>query len=324
MMFRTPPCRLATSGRHALPLLPQRVEQAARNFSAQKLDRKKPGGLYSTIGRRQVGLVETDIDDLKATITSRTEVLAAAKRTAVAKSLTEHSNGVLAGLLRPDKTTTLPTISPSCFHDPLGSSSPITGSPKRSPFGRSTTKIRRSNGRGPSEPAAAATTAGALAEESEEGLEMSERMKVIGVDESQHREDLADNLRRLRALLGEPEDKVEARRSGSPSVLSVRELRATGAAQRQRLQHSTKMEGADALAVGQGTQQGSTDEVVQQERAADELGAKGNVLLRDLANTLFSSMQFRAQKEFLLLAFRKWKVRNDVPFYLIRDTRLLG
>ncbi|CAN0467888.1 unnamed protein product, partial [Ectocarpus sp. 8 AP-2014] len=160
-------------------------EQAARNFSAQKLDRKKPGGLYSTIGRRKVGLVETDIDDLTATITSRTEVLAAAKRTAVAKSLTEHSNGVLARLLIPDKTTTLPTISPSCFHDPLGPSSPITGSPKRSPFSRSTTKIRRSNGRGPSEPAAAATTAGASAEESEKGLEMSERMKVIGVDESQ-------------------------------------------------------------------------------------------------------------------------------------------
>ncbi|CAM9276018.1 unnamed protein product [Ectocarpus sp. 12 AP-2014] len=136
---------------------------------------------------------------------------------------------------------------------------------------------------------------------------MSERMKVIGVDESQHREDLADNLRRLRALLGEPEDKVEARRSGSPSVLSVRELRAIGAAQRQRLQHSTKMEGADALAVGRGTQQGSTDEGVQQETAADELGAQGNVLLRDLAKTLFSSMQFRAQNEFLLLAFRKWK-----------------
>ncbi|CAM9440116.1 unnamed protein product [Ectocarpus sp. 6 AP-2014] len=285
----------------------QRVEQAARNFSAQKLDRKKPGGLYSTIGRRQVGLVETDIDDLTATITSRTEVLAAAKSTAVAKSLTEHNNGVLAGLLRPDKTTTLPTISPSCFHDPLDSSSPITGSPKRSPFTRSTTKIRRSNGRGPSEPAATATTAGASAEESEEGLEMSERMKVIGVDESQHREDLADNLRRLRTILGEPEDKVEARRSGSPSILSVRELRAIGAAQRQRLQHSTNMEGADALAVGRGTQQGSTDEGVQQERAADELGAKGNVLLRDLAKTLFSSMQFRAQKEFLLLAFRKWK-----------------
>ncbi|CAN0468255.1 unnamed protein product, partial [Ectocarpus sp. 8 AP-2014] len=126
----------------------------------------------------------------------------------------------------------------------------------------------------------AAATAGASAEESEEGLEMSERMKIIGVDESQHREDLADNLRRLRALLGEPEDNVEARRSGSPSVLSVRELRAIGAAQRQRLQHSTKVEGADALAVGRATQQGSTDERVQQERAADELGAKGNVLLR--------------------------------------------
>ncbi|CAM9470017.1 unnamed protein product, partial [Ectocarpus fasciculatus] len=285
----------------------QRVEQAARNFSAQKLDRKKPGGLYSTIGRSQVGLIETDIDNLTATITSRTEVLAAAKRTAVAKSLTEHSNGVLAGLLRWDKTTTFPTINPSCFHDPLGSSSPIPGSPKQSPFGRSTTKIGRSNGRGPSAPAAAATTAGAPAEENEEGLEMSERTKVIGVEESQHREDLADNLRRLRALLGEPEDKVEARRVGSPSVLSVRELRAIAAAKRQRLQHSTKAESADGLAAGRGTQQGSTDEGIQQERAADELGARGNVLLRDLAKTLFSSMQFRAQKEFLLLAFRKWK-----------------
>lgn len=162
-----------------------------------------------------------------------------------------------------------------------------------------------------------------MAEENEEGLEMSERMKVIGVDESQHREDLADNLRRLRALLGEPEDKVEARRAGSPSVLSVRELRAIGAAKRQRLQHGAKLERADALAVGRGTQQGSTDEGVQQERATDELGAGGNVLLRDLAKTLFSSMQFRIQKEFLLLAFRKWKVRNDVPFSLIRHTRLL-
>lgn len=271
-----------------------------------------------------MGLIETDIDDLTATRTSRTEVLAAAKRAVVAKSLAKHSDGVLAGLLGPEKTTILPTVSPACLHKPVGSRpetagqvsrarAPTRGSPERSPLNLSAmghNKRGSSNGRGP------IATAG----QPEEGLETSQRLRIFGADETQHRENLGQNLRRLRALLGESTSKGEARRAGSPSVFSVHELRAIGAAKRQRQRPNTGVGSADALSSDRGPHEAGVDRggvqhqagaeaIAQQEGTAAELAVDGNVLLRNLAKGLFSSIQCRIQKEFLLLGLRKWKVK---------------
>lgn len=302
------------------------MEQATRNLSAQ-LERKTRGGLYSTIGRTKVGLIETDIDELTATRTSRADVLAAAKHAVVAKSLAKHSDGVLAGLLGPGKMTTLPTVSPACYHEP-SRSRPETaarvdrgrptspGSPERlhSPLspnamGHST---RRGdwNERGPN----------AIAVRPEDGLEMSKRVSIFGADEAQHRENLRENLHRLRTLLGESKSKGEARRAESPSLFSVYELRAIGATKRQRPQPTAAVGSADVLSGDNGPheadvdcgglqQQAAAEAITQQEGIAAELAVEGNVLLRNLAQALFSSIQCRIQKEFLLLGLRKWKVK---------------
>lgn len=309
----------------------KRVEHAARNFSTTELQWNKPGGLYSTIGRSKAGLIETDIDDLTATATSRKEVLAATKRAVVAKSLANHSDGILARLLGQKTTTTLPTVSPACFRDPLGTRTETPGSPKRPRPNHHTTGQRSKRGRSSggglvaAEAAAAAAaptapTAAAPTVIPEEGLELSERLRILGADENQHRENLADNLRRLRTLLGESETKGEVRRAGSPSLFSVRELRAIGAAARQRQRPNTcgaregapagdqDIHGADIDQVGVQQPKGS-EANAQQGGAAAELAVDGNVLLRNLAKALFSSLQSRIQNEFLILGFRKWKVK---------------
>eukprot|EP00752_Nemacystus_decipiens_P002143 g2042.t1 len=309
----------------------QRIEQATRIFSTRELERSKPGGLYSTISRRKVGLVETDIDDLTATPTSRADVLAATERTGVAKSLAGHSDGVLAGLLKQKTTPTLPTVNPACFRAPLGSRSGAPGSPKRPRSNDLTARRRNKRGgssvRGLVAPAAAAAAAAAAGAAGaaptglpEEGLEPSKRLRVLDADESQHRELLADNVRRLRALLGESgsKDEPEGRRAGSPSLFSVHELRVIGAAERQRKRPNTSGAREDGPPCDKGTQEARSivqegvgqptgSEVAQKRGAAAELAVGGNTLLRKLAKDLFSSIQFRIQNEFLVLFFQKWK-----------------
>lgn len=307
----------------------KQLERATRNFSTTELQRNRPGGLYSAIARKKIGLIMTDIDDLTATATSRTDVLAATKRVGVAKSLANHSDGVLAGLLGQKPTPTLPTVNPACFRDPLGSRSGTPGSPKRIRSNDHTTRGGRNKRGGasvgcqiaPPAPTAAAEAAPApaTAMPDEEGLEQSERLRVHDADENQHCENLADNLRRLRALLGESGES-NGRRAGSPSLFSVRELRALGAAEKQRKRPNTCGASEDGPAGVKGTQEAGKDPAgvqqptgseaqAQQGGAAAELAADGNVLLRNLAKALFSSMQSRIQTEFLVLSFQKWKVR---------------
>lgn len=304
----------------------KRLEQATRNFSTKELQRNKPGGLYSTIGRSKVGLIETDIDDLTATATSRTDVLAATKRAVVAKSLANHSDGILAGLLGQKPTAILPTANPACFRDPLGSRTGTPGPPKLQRSNDHTTERRSKQGgsrvRGlAAAPPPAETNAAAPRAFHEEGVERNERLRVLGADENRHRENLADNLRRLRALVGESEFKGEIRRAGSPSLFSVRELRAIGAAERQRKWPTTCGAREDGPAGDNGVQEAGINwagaqqptgpgEKAQQGGTAAELAVGGNVLLRNLARVLFSSMQSRIQSEFLVLGFRQWKVRN--------------
>lgn len=315
------------------------MEHATRTFSARELERKRRGGLYSTIGRSEVGLIEADIDELTATRTGRGDVLAAAKHAVVTKILAKHSDGVLAGLLGSGKMTTLPTVSPVCHHEPAGSrpetagragcprpSTPSCPENSRSPLSPSamgySTRRGRSNGRGLI----------ATAVRPEEGLEMSKRQRIFGTDERQHRENLGENLRRLRALLGESKSKGEAQRVKSSSIFSVNELRAIGAAKRQRQQSPTAVGSADALSGGMGPHEAEVDQgglqqearaeaTAQQEGIAAELAVDGNVLLRNLAQALFSSMQRRIQKEFLLLGWQKWKVKPLV-WYILSDSRI--
>ena len=308
----------------------KRLEQATRNFPTKELQRSKPGGLYSTIGRSRVGLVETDIDDLTVTATSRTDVLAATKRAVVAKSLANHHDGILAGLLGQNPTTTLPTVNPACFCEPLGSRTGTpggAGSPKR-PRSSDYNTGRRSKKGGSSAGGLVAPTAFL-----EEGLERSERLRVLGADENQHRENLADNLRRLRAFLGESESKDEARRAGSPSLFSVGELRAIGAAERHRKQPHPRGASEDGPAGIKGAQEAGLEragaqqptgpgEKAQRGGVATELAVGGNVLLRNLATALFSSIQSRVHSEFLVLSFEKWKVRNRFGVAFQRAVRI--
>lgn len=263
-----------------------------------------------------MGLIESDIDDLTATTTGRTEVLTATKRAAAAKSL--GRNNVLAALLGPDRGTTLPTVSPACFRGPSGSRPDTPGSPECPPSrnysaGQSRKGVLSSNGRRP----IAITAAAQL----EEGLEASGRLQVFGADENQHRENIGENLRRLRALLGECDFKgsssssSEVRQAGSPSLFSVRELRAIRAAGIRRKRLNSPAGKANAFDGAGETQEVGVDQAgvatarEQEEGAVAQLAVGGDVLLRNLAKALFSSMQRRIQKDFLLLGFQKWKVR---------------
>lgn len=171
------------------------------------------------------------------------------------------------------------------------------------------TRRRGSNGRG----------SNAIAVRPEDGLEMSKRVRIFGADEAQHRENIGENLHRLRTLLGESSSKGEARRANSPSLFSVNELRVIGATKRQR--PTTAVGSADVFSGDNGPheadvdggglqQQAGAEAITQQDGIAAELAVDGNVLLRNLAQALFSSMQCRIQKEFLLLGFRKWKVKS--------------
>ncbi len=298
------------------PLPSKRVEDATRNFSAQELARKKRGGLYSTIGRSKVGLIESDIDDLTATTTGRSEVLTATKRAAVAKSL--GRNNVLAELLGGDKGkgkgTILPTVSPACFRGPPGSRPDTPVSPKRPPSRNDASEQSKGGVLSSNRRRSIATIAKA---QPEEGLEASGRLRVFGTDENQHRENIGGNLRRLRALLGECDFKGEIRRAGTPSLFSVRELRAIRAAGIRRKRLNTPTGRANAFVCAGETQEAGPDQGGVKETASEQeegtvaqLAVGGDVLLRNLAKALFSSMQRRIQKDFLLLGFQKWKVRD--------------
>lgn len=317
------------------------MENAARIFSTQELERRKLGGFYSTIGRSKVGLIETDIDDLTATTTSRAEVLAAGQRKDVARSLASHSDGILAGLLSPQAPAPLPTVRPACLHEPLRAHTGTAGkdgvvyrrvveSPKRSRFGRSSDlqHDRRSESDRP-DTSTAATTAAA---QYEEGRETSERLRILGANETQHRKNMGNNLRRLRMLLGKSNDNDETQQSGSPSVFSVHELRTIEAVRRgQQLPNGNSAGAADVSAgdngadedsleeQGGGQQRPTTEVIAHKQGPVAELAEGGNHLLRKLAKAMFSSMQSRIQKELLSLGFLKWKVR---PLVCCRPTDL--
>lgn len=284
------------------------------------------------IGRSKVGLIETDIDDLTATTTGRAEVLAAAERKDVARSLAKHSDGVLAELLVPQETATLPTVRPVCFHEISGTNSGTAGqgggvsSPKRAGFDCSF--ILQHNKKGNSNRIGMSAAAKIAAVRLEGGLETSERVRVLGANETQHRKNVGDNLRRLRVLLGKPKDHPETRRAGSPSLFSVHELRTIEAARaRRRRPDGPGPAGAYALAgdsgadwnvveeQGGGQQRPTAAALAHREGPAAELAVGGNHLLRNLAKALFVSMQNRIQKELLSLSFRKWEVRQVLRSY---------
>ncbi|CAN0081825.1 unnamed protein product [Scytosiphon promiscuus] len=311
----------------------ERVEHAARTFSAQELKRQKRGGLYSMIGRRSVGLIESDIDDLTATTTGRAEVLAAAKRKDVARSLANRSDGALAKLLSPQGEAPLPTIRSAYFHEALGADSGTAGqdgivspsalgSPKRLGFHHP--PILQHNRRGKSNEQGASAADETAATRSEQGLETSERVRILGVKETQHRKNLRDNLRRLRVLLGEAKDGTECLKIGSPSLFSVNELRMIEVFRtRQRRPDGFGLGGVHALVGDNGKDQKSVEErdgdqrrpvatvFGHQKGPAAELAVGGNNLLRNLAKALFVSIQSRIEKELLFLGFRKWEATSE-------------
>lgn len=274
------------------------METATWTIPTQLLNVRTAGGLYSALGRTDVGLIETDIDDLTATVTSRADVVAAAECAVVAKSIPRNGAAVKVGFLRPQEIRPRPrTLSP-CFHHPV-----LGEVVKRKPVARAVTlysptqslvryhnrqkgdKIIATRGKRALELGgnAGAENVGGL-------LEASARVKTFGADEREHREILGHRLRRLRGILGEPVRRGKAR-SGSPHLLSVDELRELESVKRRH----TYGEDAGAGSRAKGP--------------AVELAVNGNRMLRGLAKTLVSSIQRRIQEELLRLGFRKWQAR---------------
>lgn len=244
----------------------QRVEAAAHCFPKQALEVNSSGGLYSSIGRTYVGLTEADISDLTATKSSRNDVFAARQRAALAKSTALHGDGVVSSLLAPKQPKPLPTTNPPYFRALGGVGFPAdlgtttatgwgghprtwapSGSPKRSPA-----RCRSLNGgedRGVERERMTRPPLGiddglAFVGQGVDGgtgvdmvgLESSRRERIVGADGKEHAESVSENVRRLRELLVGEEACGEARtrRPGSPSLLSVHELRALGSAKRLR------------------------------------------------------------------------------------------
>lgn len=253
-----------------------------------------------------MGFIETDIDDLTATTTGRTgnKVVVSAKLGAIADTPSKRRDGVLAQLLGPKENTPLPTVHPAPFYD-MSMSRPRTrdgpssrvstpGSPSRPPFPRKPILGQTKQ----DDAGFDDCVINAVTGEEEEGLEGSERVAVLGVNGLQHRKNVDGNVRRLRALLGE-RFQGDFGRPKSPSPFSVDELRALGAAKRRRWAEERGGEGAGEADV---------EWVERQEKAGVTAELSKNVMLRNLATALMSSVQCRLQREFLLLGFRKWKV----------------
>lgn len=252
-----------------------------------------------------MGFIETDIDDLTATTTGRTgnKVAVSAKLRAIADIPSKRRDGVLAQLLGPKENIPLPTVHPAPFYD-MSMSRPRTregpssrvstpGSPSRPPFPRKPILGQtKQNDAGFNDCIINAVT------DEEEGLEGSERVAVLGVDGLQHRKDVDGNVRRLRALLG-GRFQGDFGRPKSPSPFSVDELRALGAAKRRRWAEERG---------GQRAGEADIEWAERQEEAGVTAELSKNVMLRNLATALMSSVQCRVQREFLLLGFRKWKV----------------
>lgn len=255
-----------------------------------------------------MGLTDTDIDGLMATVTDQTEVLAVAKRTAVAESIANHSDGVLSRLLEPKKTPPLPTVNPRCFLGPAVGSSPSTETKRPThPFPKRRSKwdgheARHRVGGGELGSASEVT--------SEESLRESERIRISGAEEREHRENLSSSLRRLRVLLG-------GGPPGSQSPFSISELRMLGAAKRRRPESGG--------GVGRKRVHGDEHVYEVEEKAtqgiAEELSLEGNPMLRQLAITLMSSVQCKIENRFLLLGFRRWQVPQQ--FLGLLFTKLL-
>lgn len=251
----------------ALPVIlsvsDQKFEKAVKTLPKQALAVGTRGGLYSTLGRADVGLTEADIDDLTAMVTSRAEVLASMKRAAFAQSIVRNDGGTLSSLLATKKEEPLPTINPPFFHGSSNATlvrktpalaynarkiktralSPGRVSSRTSPMqlpcsGREEQQglrtVKCSDGLTPG------TWGGAQSDGvdvlDEVGLEESGRVKVSGANEEEHRKQMNNSLRRMRRLL---DDSLEGAESGtkrprSASPLSVSELRSLASARRSR------------------------------------------------------------------------------------------
>lgn len=237
------------------PVNNQKFEDAVRTLPKQALGVRASDGLYSTLGRADVGLTEADINNLTATITGRAEVLESAKRAAVAKSM--------FSLLEPKREKPHPTINPPCFRGSADTdiaretSASVTEGKKKTralTSGSSPTRKSPARGRSPEgrsgfgvssqdlgvkysvRRAVRCTGQSSMDVFDRVGLEDSGRVRVFGADESEHRKKMNSTVRRLRGLLDESLDDAEssAKRPGSPSLLSVSELRALASAKRPR------------------------------------------------------------------------------------------
>lgn len=293
-----------------------------------------------------MGFIEADIIDLTATakITARTDEATAAAKHGVnrGKSLARRSDGVLAQLLGPKENVPLPTVYPAPFYDlskkprPREGTIPTTRESARSGTSEGTRPGTREGLRpGARELSSRVSSPGSpsrpppllrkplgqtkrgnaldLKEDvSSEGLEMSGRVTVHGADGLQHRKHLDRNVRRLRALLGERFETELGGRPSSPSPFSVDELRTLGAAKRRRWAREKDIQGGGRTDIEQAKRREETQEE-EEGRVTAELSH--NIVLKNLAMALMCSVQSRAEREFLRLGFRKWKVEATGSTY---------
>lgn len=255
-----------------------------------------------------MGLIANDIDDLTATITGQADILAVATRAAVTESLTAHGPVALAKLLGPRKPEPLPTVNPPCFrgHD----CNTRASSPDRSARRLFAEQSRNNANRHSIEHGQGRSEARSLSKDGAgKNRKPNLRVNVLEIDAREHEQNVGNNLRRLRALLGQPSQKG-SEKPVSPSPFSIKELRMLDGAKKRRPATGVADQTARTLNNATIVEELERTEDEGLQGAAAELSLGGNTLLRSLATAILSSVQARIQRDFLILGLRKWKVRQ--------------
>lgn len=279
----------------------QRLESAAQTFSAQAFKLNQRGGLYSTLGRDDIGLAQRDIENLMATVTDRKEAITGRggdSESFVAIESLESSARRRAIQRRQDfvSTTNTPYI-----HDPIHTgtltrkSIPHTVSPGRSArHGIEPPRLQECSQVGISRARAAKVGYAVLDSPAKVGY---------GVERIRHQANVKGEVCGLRALLDKSRLAADGK-AGGRSPLTVKDLRLLRASKRLR-------DRADltAKSVVHDESCGREQQQEKKDGCWTEMHTGAYCVLRTLAKTLLSSLQARIQRKFLLLGFHKWQVK---------------
>lgn len=284
----------------------QRLENAARTFSAQAFKLNQRGGLYSTLSRNDIGLTQKDIESLMVTVTDQKEATTGrgcgSGRLVATESLGRGTRR------RQDFIST--TNNTPYIHDPI----------------RSGTSTRESvqHTVSPGRPARHETKRPRLQECSQVGIYKARPVKVgykqavldspsvlnseaskklYSEERTRHQANVKAETHGLRALLGKSRLVADGK-AGSP--LTVKDLKLLRASKRLRDRVDLV---AKSVVHNNESSCGSGQQQEKKDGCWTELHADANCLLRTLGKALLSSLQARIERKILLLGFHKWQVK---------------